>query len=90
MKTYTYNMDRKLTLKLDEDVIEKARTFARKRKTSISKLVESYLRSLTERRKPKEYDVSPLVKSFSGVVDASKVAEPREEYRKYIRKKYSR
>lgn len=90
MRTDTYNMDQKLTLKLDEQVIEKAREYAKNRKTSISKLVENYLRHLTAKKKLDEDDISPLVKSFSGVVDAKFVAEPRASYRKHIVKKYSR
>lgn len=91
MDTYTYEMDQKLTLKLDEKVIEDMRIYAKKRKTSISKLVESYFRYLTSIATMDDDDeVSPLVKSISGIVDASIVAEPRAEYRKHIRKKYSR
>lgn len=90
MRTYTYEMDQKLTLKLDEKVIEDVRLYAKKRKTSISKLVESYFRYLTSSSQNDEEDISPLVKSLSGIINASTVEEPRASYRKHIRKKYSR
>ena len=91
MINYTYNMDQKLTLKLDEKVIEDARKYAHKRKTSISKLVESYFRYLTAGSADDgDEEISPLVQSLSGIVDAAKANEPRAAYRKYIGKKYSR
>jgi len=40
-------MDTKLTLKLDQEIIEKAKRFARHRNTSLSMLIENYLQSLT-------------------------------------------
>ncbi|MEM1121872.1 MAG: DUF6364 family protein, partial [Bacteroidota bacterium] len=36
-------MDKKLTLSLNESVIENAKIFAKKNKISLSKLIESYL-----------------------------------------------
>jgi hypothetical protein len=36
-------MDTKLTLKLNGDIIEQAKTYAKKKNTSLSKLIESYL-----------------------------------------------
>jgi predicted HicB family RNase H-like nuclease len=36
-------MDTKLTLKLDGDIIEQAKIYAKKKNTSLSKLIESYL-----------------------------------------------
>ena len=38
-------MDAKLTIKLDDDVITRAKRYAKNRKTSISKMVESSLDS---------------------------------------------
>jgi predicted HicB family RNase H-like nuclease len=40
-------MDTKLTLKLEHAVIEKAKDYARKQKTSLSRLIENYLNHLT-------------------------------------------
>jgi len=57
-----------LTIKLDDDVITRAKRYAKNRKTSISKMVESYLDSVT---KPdsKKIKITPLVKSLSGVIN---------------------
>jgi antitoxin component of RelBE/YafQ-DinJ toxin-antitoxin module len=40
-------MDTKITLKFDEDVIEKAKRFAEKHNTSLSRLTEMLLRKAT-------------------------------------------
>ena len=39
-------MDTKLTIKLDENVIDKAKEYASSQKRSLSGLIESYLQSL--------------------------------------------
>ena len=56
-------MDTKLTLKLDQEVIAKAKRFAKGHQTSLSQLIENYLLSLT-REKVSDINITPLVKSF--------------------------
>ena len=38
-------MDTKLTLKLDQEIIEKAKQYASEKKLSLSRLIENYLDS---------------------------------------------
>jgi len=77
-------MDTKLTLKLDGDIIEQAKTYARTKNTSLSKLIESYLALLIE---PKDNQgVTPLVKSLSGVINIPKSVD----YKKHLLDKYSK
>jgi hypothetical protein len=84
-------MNSKLTLKLDSRVIEKAKVYARRKNTSLSKLVESYLQLLTSTSKGSEDpDVTPLVKSLSGVLDEAQLRDYEESYKKHLRKKYSK
>lgn len=61
-------MDTKLTLKLDEGVIEKAKLYARGKNTSLSNLIENYLQKLMDEKEPRE-EITPLVKSLSGIID---------------------
>jgi hypothetical protein len=61
-------MDTKLTLKLDKFVIEQAKEYASSHKRSLSRIIESYLRSLVNRDKNDEesnFEISPFVKSMS-------------------------
>ena len=61
-------MDTKLTLKLDKFVIEQAKKYASSHKRSLSRIIESYLRSLINRDKnddESDLEISPFVKSMS-------------------------
>jgi len=46
-------MDAKLTLKLDPDVINRAKVYAAKHGTSLSAMVENYFESITKKKKSK-------------------------------------
>jgi predicted HicB family RNase H-like nuclease len=45
-------MNTKLTLNIDQNVIEEAKTYAKKNSVSLSKLIENYLFSLTKKNNP--------------------------------------
>ena len=81
-------MDTKLTLKLDHSIIEQAKTYAKGKNTSLSKLIESYLGLLVD---PKgNHQVTPLVKSLSGVVKLPRNYEYKKDYKKHLLNKYSK
>ena len=77
-------METKLTLKLKRNIIERGKAFAKKKRTSLSRLIENYLEKITEQ--PDEPEISPLVKSLSGVVKASR--DVKRDYSKYLKNKY--
>lgn len=81
-------METKLTLRLEEKVIKRAKVYARKHKISLSKMIESYLDSLTSDITGTEPDVTPLVDSLSGVIDLPEEFDYREAYREHIRDKH--
>jgi hypothetical protein len=83
-------MDNKLTLKLDNQVIERAKHYARKKNTSLSRLVEAYLKLLTSAGSAEAGEITPLVKSLSGAVQASRLKDSQSAYKKYLAKKYSK
>lgn len=61
-------MDTKLTLRLNSEVIGRAKQYAKRRKTSLSKMIESYLDTLT--RGEEEFKPgTPLVDLLSGVIN---------------------
>ncbi|WP_429885995.1 DUF6364 family protein [Geoalkalibacter halelectricus] len=80
-------MKKKLTLSLDESVIEEAKKFARRRHKSLSRMVESYLRQVAHGNPPDE-DITPLVAELSGVLSPPSAEQGRQEYRDYLREKY--
>ena len=77
-------MDAKLTLKLENTVIEKAKEYAKSNKTSLSRLIEHYLDSLTGKI---EEESTPLIDSLTGVVDL-KNADYKKDYSDYLMEKY--
>lgn len=79
-------MDKKLTLSLDESIIETAKLYAKSNKTSLSKLIESYLDSLSS--KSKKSEITPLVESLSGVISIDENFDEKEEYTGYLMEKY--
>lgn len=83
-------MDSKLTLKLNEDVIERAKKYASNKKLSLSRLIENYLDSLT-REQTDEFEISPFVKSISTGKSIPADADwktLREDYIEHLDKKY--
>lgn len=81
-------MDSKLTLKLNSSIIEQAKTYAKKKNISLSKLIESYLGLLVESKENRE--ITPLVKSLSGVVNLPKSFDYKKDYKKHLLNKYSK
>ena len=58
-------MDKKLTLSLDQLVIEKAKKYAKSNRTSLSKMIEAYFDSLTTSNIDEEQiKITPLVDSL--------------------------
>jgi hypothetical protein len=80
-------MDTKLTLKLNEDIIEKAKEYAKEKKTSLSDLIENYLQKLTNDKKSNKA-ITPLVKSLSGVISLPKDDDGKKDYTDYLTNKY--
>ena len=80
-------MDTKLTLKLDKEIINRAKLYAESKKISLSKLIESYLQLLTKENSTKE-EISPLVESLSGVIKLPKNYDDKDEYTDYLTQKY--
>jgi len=87
---YVHNarMDTKLTIKLNNGVITRAKRYARFRRTSLSRLIESYLDSVTK-DEPDDLEITPLVKSLSGVIKLPEDFNYKKERSDYLIRKYS-
>jgi hypothetical protein len=81
-------MDTKLTIKLNSDVIARAKSYAQNRRTSLSKMIESFLDSVTK-NEPDDIEITPLVKSLSGVIKVPEDFDYKKERTDYLIKKYS-
>ncbi len=83
-------MDTKLTLKLDKDVIERAKEYASSHKRSLSRMIESYLKTLIEKEGPQSDDIniSPFVKSLQTGIQLPADFDYKKEYGDYLAEKY--
>jgi hypothetical protein len=79
-------MDTKLTLRLDEDLIGHAKKEARKRGTSVSKMVSAYFRSLGSPGSKPDQDLPPTTTSLRGSLRGKPT--DRADYRKHLEDKY--
>jgi len=82
-------METKLTLRLNDSVIKRAKVYAKSQRISLSKMIESYLDSLTrEKENDNKISITPLVESLSGVIDLPSDFDYKKEYRDYLIEKY--
>ena len=82
-------MKTKLTLRLDSDLIEKTKTVAASRHTSLSQMVAEFFRSLQDNYQADTEGGTPVLNEISGVMPDKKNNEnPSVKYDKRIRVKY--
>lgn len=58
-------MNIKLTLTIEQEIVEKAKHYAKTNERSLSDLIENYLKMLVKNDE-KEVDLTPVVKSLKG------------------------
>lgn len=80
-------MNTKLTLSLDKEVIEQAKSYAKKTGRSLSELVESYFRNLTEKTE-KEDEIHPKIKKLIGRITLPKDFDEDKAKDEYFKEKY--
>ena len=80
-------MNTKLTLNLEKSVIDRAKEYAKAHNISLSRLIESYLSALVSNKNDDE-EITPLVKSLSGVVNLDEDFDHKAAYTEYLIEKY--
>lgn len=84
-------MNTKLTLKLNENSILKAKEYVAKNGLSLSKLVENFFDNISlnqEKGSPQEFSYSPLVNELAGIISLSEDFDYKSDYENYLREKY--
>jgi hypothetical protein len=85
-------MDTKLTLKLDKELIGRAKEYASIHKQSLSHIVESYLQSLVNQLgtniDSEGIEISAFVKSMSPGAHLPADLNTKKEYSDYVSEKY--
>ena len=80
-------MHTKLTLRLEADLIQRAKSFAKKAGKSVSRVVADYF-TVLERppRRDKTLSFPPLVRSLKGSLRKGRLDE--RDYRRYLEEKH--
>jgi uncharacterized protein YjaZ len=81
-------MSYKLTLKLDKNIIEQAKLYAKLKETSLSELVEKYFTILIRDMPSESTDSTPLTDELLGIVQGDETIDLNEGYTNYLIEKY--
>ncbi|MBP7864318.1 MAG: hypothetical protein KA419_00100 [Acidobacteria bacterium] len=77
----------KLTLSLDDTVIAKAKEYARRRKKSLSRVIEDFLRVSVSADSPSA-GTTPIVAELSGVISRESADAGERDYSDHLVRKY--
>ena len=81
-------MNTKLTLTIEQTVIEKAKKYANVKGRSLSDIVENYLKAITKEDTVESIELTPIVKSLKGTFKACKDLDYKKELSKRLTEKY--
>ena len=82
-------MNTKLTLTIEQEIIKRAKDYAKEKNRSLSDIIENYLKVLTkEEQKQKNKKLNPVVKSLKGSFKMPKNMDYKKELRNRLEEKY--
>ncbi len=81
-------MNTKLTLTIEQTVIEKSKKYASERGRSLSAIIENYLKVLTKEDAITDLNLTPVVKSMKGSFKAPENIDYKKEIAKGLSEKY--
>jgi len=76
----------KLTLSVDGEVVDRAKRYAARRGTSVSRLVEGYLELISRPPRLDAETLPPVLGRLHGSLKGSRLGEA--DHRRYLEKKY--
>ena len=79
-------MNTKLTLRVEESVVRKAKRLAKKRGSSVSKLFSQFIAEAKEEDELK--GLGEVTSSMVGVMSASEMMDAKKSYHSYLEEKY--
>lgn len=79
-------MSDKLTLRIEQKLIQRAKKYASKKGTSVSKLVADYFQAIDAEESESNLSLPPVTKALSGILNADKVTE--DDYKAHLADKY--
>ncbi len=82
-------MNTKLTLTIEQEIIKRAKKYAKDKNRSLSDIIENYLKTLTKEEKHRESKkLNPIVKSLKGSFKMPKNMDYKKELRERLEEKY--
>ena len=82
-------MNTKLTLTIEQEIIERAKKYAKEKNRSLSDIIETYLKVLTKSEQNQQVEkLNPIVKSLKGSFKMSKNMDYKKELGNRLEKKY--
>ncbi len=79
-------MNTKLTLRLDDKLVESAKKYSAKTGKSVSRIVADLFSIITEENQEKEFAITPVVKSLRGAMGKARIDET--DYRAYLEERH--
>ncbi len=79
-------MQTKLTLRLEDQLIEQAKSYAAHAGKSVSQIVADYFSLLTSQKNRVNSPTTPITQSLRGLLRESKLDE--KDYKKYLEEKH--
>lgn len=80
-------MNTKLTLRMDDSLIESAKQYSAKSGKSVSRIVADLFEIIKNEKLEKHYSTTPAVLSLKGALKGKPVDE--KDYKRYLEEKYS-
>ncbi len=74
----------KLTIRIDTDLLEKVKQYAAKNNTTLTDLIDSYLRHIPGQE---SFEDAPIVRRISGTISSNASIQ---DYKKHLKEKYTR
>ncbi len=81
-------MNTKLTLTIEQSIIEKAKQYAKGKGRSLSDIVENYLKVITKENDKRKAEIAPIASSLRGSFKAPLSFDYKKELIKKLSEKY--
>ena len=81
-------MNTKLTLTIEQTIIERAKKYAKGKGRSLSDIIENYLKAITKEDNNETSNLTPIVKSLKGSFRAPDSLDYKKELTKGLSEKY--
>lgn len=81
-------MNTKLTLTIEQKLIEEAKKYAKSKGRSLSDIIENYLKAIVKEETTQVIDSSPIASSLRGSFKAPEYFDYKKELSKALSKKY--